>query len=120
MTTRRSLFSFFAAPLAQKAVAQTPRPTQIDAGQVRGLPTGGDNWLPYVPPQVPNGTLAVFVLPIVPRKIEVYVNGLRQHQATELLPGPNMPDFSITGNTITFLGMGIPSAGDAVLVMATL
>ena len=105
MTTRRSLFSLFtAAPialLAQNGSGQTARPTAIDQNQVRGLPLAADNWLSYVPPQVPDGTITVFVLPVSPRKVEVYVNGLRQAQQSEVLAGTRF-DFAWAGNTITF------------------
>ena len=73
-----------------------------------------------MPPQVPDGTITVFVLPVSPRKVEVYVNGLRQAQQSEVLAGTRF-DFAWAGNTITFQpGVAIPLAGDTVLVMATL
>jgi len=64
-----------------------------------------------VPAGTPNGTLASFTLAHTPNpstSLKVYHNGLRMQQGTSA-------DYTLSGNTITFLAGAIPETG-AVLV----
>lgn len=121
--TRRSLFALMAAP----AVALAQAPTINATTQVRGLPapvtptpvTGGpyDSWTASALSPDPNGTLLAWSLGITPRKINIYLNGVRQFASTEVNAGV-AHHFTIAGNLITFTAA--PQAGDHIVVETTL
>ena len=59
------------------------------------------------PAGAPNGTLATFTLAGVPgNSLHLYRNGLRQKVGV---------DYTLAGNTITFLSVSVPQTGDLIL-----
>lgn len=62
----------------------------------------------------------VFTIPISTpiRKVEVFLNGLRQTASTEATPGVAF-DFNVTGNAVTFVTASIPRSGDSIVISYT-
>jgi hypothetical protein len=121
--TRRSLFALLAAPGVALAQATNPAtPPQINAlEQIRGIANasaGGpyDAWVAAALSPDPNGTQTVWTLPATPRKISVYLNGVRQFASTEVNAGV-ASHFSISGAVITFAFP--PQVGDHIVVETT-
>jgi hypothetical protein len=119
MKTLRIALLLLTAPavlLLAQAITQVNCPTQVRNGICMAT---YDNWLSLVPTPAANGTNVGFTIPgPTPRKVEVFLNGLRQQQQSEVLIGAPW-DYTWAGNIINFQPAAIPQTGDTILVRAT-
>lgn len=123
--SRRSLFGLL---LGAPAVALAQAPQVNATTQLKNLPaapaSGGDNWQAFPAVGAANGTNPTFTIAAVAaqKKVSVYLNGLRQAQASEVAT-PILPNFSVAfqaaasgaGVVVTFLSP-IPQTGDSVVI----
>src|SRR5579884_1126709 len=111
-----------------QAQVQTQVQSQVQAavaalqGSVQG--SGGDNWLSYGPGAGLTGTVdgnnAVFGVPVVAKKVECFLNGIRLYQQTDVAAGKAWHySWSVspgTGTTAITFTSGLTAAGQPIAI----
>jgi hypothetical protein len=90
---------------------ETPQPSDTLEAWYR-LPSAGTDTIQFAESETPggavdgtNGVFTLEVAPLPPASLQVYRNGLLQKAGL---------DFSLSGNTVTFLPVAIPQPGDVI------